>query len=36
MNERYDILCVGTALVDSLIRGFDPEPCASVRRWWIP
>ena len=25
MRERYDILCVGTALVDSLIRGFDPE-----------
>ena len=29
MNERYDILCVGTALVDSLIRGFDPEPVSA-------
>ena len=29
MNERYDILCVGTALVDSLIRGFDPEPISA-------
>ena len=29
MNEHYDILCVGTALVDSLIRGFDPEPVSA-------
>ena len=29
MNKRYDILCVGTALVDSLIRGFDPEPISA-------
>ena len=29
MRERYDILCVGTALVDSLIRGFDPEPVSA-------
>ncbi|MCR5575624.1 MAG: carbohydrate kinase family protein [Oscillospiraceae bacterium] len=26
----YDILCVGTALVDSLIRGFDPEPISAA------
>ena len=29
MNKRYDILCVGTALVDSLIRGFDPNPVSA-------
>lgn len=30
MERRYDILCVGTALVDSLIRGFDPEPVSAA------
>ena len=30
MNVDYDILCVGTALVDSLIRGFDPEPVSAA------
>ena len=30
MNTEYDILCVGTALVDSLIRGFDPEPISAA------
>ena len=25
----YDILCVGMALVDSIIRGFDPEPVSA-------
>ncbi len=29
MNKIYDILCVGTALVDSLIRGFDPTPVSA-------
>lgn len=29
MNKEFDILCVGTALVDSLIRGFDPEPISA-------
>ena len=29
MNEQFDILCVGTALVDSLIRGFEPEPISA-------
>ena len=26
---RYDVTCVGTALVDSIIRGFDPEPVSA-------
>ena len=30
MDPRYDILCVGTALVDSIIRGFDPEPISAA------
>ena len=30
MERRYDILCVGMALVDSLIRGFDPEPVSAA------
>ena len=29
MNGNHDILCVGTALVDSLIRGFDPTPVSA-------
>ena len=29
MERRFDILCVGMALVDSLIRGFDPEPISA-------
>lgn len=26
---KYDVICVGTALVDSIIRGFDPEPVSA-------
>ena len=26
---RYDIICIGMALVDSIIRGFDPEPVSA-------
>ena len=26
---RYDLICVGTALVDSIIKGFDPEPVSA-------
>ena len=26
---RTDILCIGTALVDSIIKGFDPEPVSA-------
>ncbi len=29
MDRRYDILCVGRALVDSLIKGFDPVPVSA-------
>ena len=28
-NEQYDILCTGMALVDSIIKGFDPEPISA-------
>ncbi len=26
---KYDLICVGTALVDSIIRGFHPEPVSA-------
>ena len=26
---KYDLLCIGTALVDSIIRGFCPEPVSA-------
>ncbi len=26
MQEHIELMCIGTALVDSIIRGFDPEP----------
>jgi len=26
---QYDLICIGTALVDSIIRGFDPEPVSA-------
>lgn len=29
MREEYDIVCIGTALLDSIIRGFDPEPVSA-------
>ena len=29
MNDNYDIICVGMALVDSIIKGFDPEPVSA-------
>ena len=29
MEKVYDILCVGMALVDSIIRGFDPTPVSA-------
>ncbi len=29
MARKTDILCIGTALVDSIIRGFDPEPVSA-------
>lgn len=29
MTRKTDILCIGVALVDSIIRGFDPEPVSA-------
>ena len=26
---KYDLMCIGTAIVDSIIRGFDPEPISA-------
>ena len=24
--DKYDVICIGTALLDSILRGFDPDP----------
>ena len=29
MTPTYDIICAGMALVDSIIKGFDPEPISA-------
>lgn len=29
MEEKYDVICMGMALVDSIIKGFDPEPISA-------
>ena len=29
MERELDLICVGTALVDSIIRGFDPRPVSA-------
>lgn len=29
MDRKYDVICIGTALVDSIIRGFQPEPVSA-------
>ena len=29
MTKRYDVICIGMALVDSIIRGLDPEPVSA-------
>lgn len=29
MGFHYDIICAGTALVDSIIKGFDPHPVSA-------
>ena len=29
MNKTYDLICMGMALVDSLIKGFDPSPVSA-------
>ena len=28
-SQAYDVLCIGTALIDSIIRGFDPAPVSA-------
>lgn len=29
MNKKYDVICAGMALVDSIIKGFHPEPVSA-------
>ena len=29
MGSNYDLICVGMALVDSIIKGFDPKPVSA-------
>ena len=29
MSQRPDLVCIGMALVDSIIKGFDPEPISA-------
>ncbi|MBR6186373.1 MAG: carbohydrate kinase family protein [Clostridia bacterium] len=29
MNKRFDLICVGMALLDSIIKGFDPQPISA-------
>ena len=29
MDKRFDIICMGMALIDSIIKGFDPEPISA-------
>ena len=29
MKKSYDIVCIGMAIMDSIIRGFEPEPVLS-------
>ena len=29
MNRRFDLVCIGMALVDSIIKGFDPNPVSA-------
>ena len=28
--DGYDIICIGTAIMDSIIRGFEPEPVSAT------
>lgn len=30
MKKKYDIICIGTAIVDSIIKGFDPNPVSKT------
>ena len=29
MEKKYDVICAGMALVDSIIKGFQPEPVSA-------
>jgi len=29
MEKKYDVVCMGMALVDSIIKGFDPKPVSA-------
>lgn len=29
MGKKYDVICIGMALIDSIIKGFDPEPISA-------
>ena len=29
MEKQFDLICIGMALVDSIIRGFDPDPVSA-------
>ncbi|MBR0373541.1 MAG: carbohydrate kinase family protein [Mogibacterium sp.] len=28
--KKYDVVCIGVAIMDSIIRGFDPEPISAA------
>lgn len=28
--KRFDVVCIGMAIMDSIVRGFDPEPISSA------
>lgn len=30
MEDKFDLICVGVALVDSIIKGFDPAPVSAA------
>lgn len=30
MEKRFDLLCIGTALVDCILKGFDPNPVSAA------
>ena len=30
MEDKFDLICVGVALVDSIIKGFDPKPISAA------
>lgn len=29
MEQQFDLICIGMALVDSIIKGFDPKPVSA-------